>query len=85
MSTTYQEHEPAPAPVCIGCHRPPSQIPEYLIAADEFEEDTGTPITPEEFVRTEEGTYNPANGHFACTGCYIKMGEPSSPYGWRAP
>lgn len=36
------------------------------------------------YVRSEEGTYNPANGHFACDRCYIKIGFPSSPSGWRA-
>jgi hypothetical protein len=28
-------------------------------------------------VREEEGTYNPANGHFLCTHCYIAAGMPS--------
>jgi hypothetical protein len=42
-------------------------------------------ITPDEYVRDEEGTYNPANGHFLCDECYIKAGQPSSPRGWRCP
>lgn len=65
--------------ICIGCNKAPAEIGEYV----ELAEADG--ITPDEFVRSEEGTYNPENGHFACTSCYIAMGEPSSPRGWRAP
>lgn len=42
-------------------------------------------MTADQYVRTEEGTYNPANGHFVCTPCYIEIGMPSSPTGWIAP
>lgn len=73
-------HAERPAPRCIGCHRPPEEIPEYVEAAEDW-----PGMSPADYVRNEEGTYNKANGHFACTGCYIKMGEPSSPYGWVAP
>lgn len=66
-------------PVCIGCGKQPADIEEY-VEMGEVED-----MTPEEFVRSEEGTYNPANGHFACTDCYIAMGQPSSPRGWVAP
>jgi len=66
-------------PICIGCNRPPSQIPEY-IEMGQVEE-----MSPEEFVRQEEGTFNPENGHFACTECYIRMGMPSSKARWVAP
>lgn len=38
----------------------------------------------EEFVRTHEGTYNSSNGHFACDDCYIHMGCPTTPSGWKA-
>ena len=65
--------------VCIGCRKHPSEIEEYIIAAREAE----YPI--EEYVRSEEGTYNRANGHFACTDCYVAMGAPSAPQGWKAP
>lgn len=65
--------------ICIGCKKPPDQIQEFIDAAKENE------TSPEEYVRTEEGTYNPKNGHFACTKCYIEMGMPSSPEGWKAP
>lgn len=65
-------------PVCIGCGRQPSEIEEYIDNPDDDQD-------PNAYVRREEGTYNPVNGHFACTLCYVSMGMPSSPYGWRAP
>jgi hypothetical protein len=65
--------------VCIGCNKQPSEIEEYTEAA--AEED----MSPDDYVRVEEGTFNPENGHFACTSCYIQMGMPSSPTGWKAP
>jgi hypothetical protein len=66
-------------PICIGCHKTPDEIKEYIEMAD-LED-----MTPIQYVRSEEGTYNPKNGHFACTECYIRMGCPSSPTGWVAP
>jgi hypothetical protein len=33
-------------------------------------------LTPEQYVQSEEGTYNPANGHFYCTACYVEVGMP---------
>jgi hypothetical protein len=42
-------------------------------------------MTPDDFVREEEGTFNRSNGHFLCTDCYIAAGMPSSPEGWVAP
>lgn len=66
-------------PICTGCNKTPDQIPEYVDAA----QDDG--VTPEQYVKIEEGTYNPANGHFLCTDCYVAAGMPSSPRGWVAP
>jgi hypothetical protein len=46
------------------------------------------PATPEmrvNYVRREEGTFNPANGHFLCDACYIAAGQPSSRNGWTCP
>ena len=70
-----------PWPVCIGCHQRPDQIEEYL------DPELLGGMTPDEYVRAEEGTYNPENGHFACTECYIRMGQPSRTYPdrWFAP
>lgn len=66
-------------PICIGCMKRPREIEEYVTAA--MDEN----MTPDEYVKKEEGTYNPANGHFLCTPCYIRIGSPSSSKGWRAP
>lgn len=66
-------------PRCIDCHRTPSEIKEYV----ELAADAG--LTPDDFVRRDEGTYNPTNGHFACSYCYIEMGSPVTPAGWKAP
>ena len=57
-------------PLCIGCNKTPDQISEYVNMGEEED------MTPEEFVRKEEGTYNKANGHFWCTACYIDAGQP---------
>ena len=37
--------------------------------------------------RRSNDTYNPQNGHFTCTECYVAMGCPSGPLGkwWKAP
>jgi hypothetical protein len=66
-------------PLCIGCNKRPDEIEECVEIAKE------EGMTPDDFVRNEEGTYNGANGHFLCTDCYIRAGMPSSPYGWFAP
>lgn len=68
-----------PDPVCLGCSRHPDEIAEYSPAMTE------TTLSPAEYVRREEGTYNRRNGHFLCTACYVSHGMPSSPGGWVAP
>lgn len=68
-----------PKPICVGCNLAASEHPEYIEMA-EIED-----MTPEEYVRAEEGTYNRSNGHFLCTDCYVKAGMPSSPRGWVCP
>lgn len=57
--------------ICIGCHRTPDEIQDIRIEA------AGLGMTPEEWVREEEGTFNESNGHFACDDCYIEMGMPA--------
>ena len=69
-------------PVCFKCKKTPEEILEYQ--PGEFWEE-GDFESPSDFVQQEEGTYNPNNGHFACTDCYIKIGMPASSYGWTAP
>ncbi len=59
-----------PDPYCVKCHRSPKHILEYIEAA---EDDKTDPIS---YLRREEGTYNPSNGHFWCTTCYVKVGTP---------
>lgn len=70
---------PLPRPVCVGCQKSPADIEEYVDAAE------SCGVTPEIYVRQEEGTYNEANGHFLCTDCYIAAGMPTSPGGWVTP
>jgi hypothetical protein len=66
-------------PICIGCNKRPDELEEYIECAG------ACGMTPDEFVKAEEGTYNPENGHFACTDCYIKMGMPVAEPRWIAP
>lgn len=68
-----------PKPFCLGCIRTPEEIYEYL------PQSTDSKLSPDEYVKSEEGTYNRENGHFLCTVCYINAGSPSSPSGWKAP
>lgn len=67
-------------PRCFKCHRTPAEIEEYVAMCEDGE-------SPDEYVRREEGTYNPENGHFACTKCYVAIGMPSRsfPRRWVAP
>ncbi len=64
---------------CFGCKKHPSELDEYIEAVE------GTEETPDEYVRSEEGTLNQETGDFLCTMCYIKAGMPSSPTGWVVP
>lgn len=61
------------------CKRYPDEIPD-VVAYAAMEE-----LEPDEFIRREEGTFNPANGHFLCDKCYIAAGMPSSLIGWKCP
>lgn len=64
---------------CFRCRRQPYEIEEYIDAGAVEGQ------TPAEYVLESEGTLNRTNGHFVCTECYIEIGMPSSPQGWRAP
>ena len=64
----------------MGCKKIPAELEEYFLP-----EIIGDDMTPDEYVRAEEGTYNPDNGHFLCTPCYVAAGMPSSKYGWVCP
>jgi hypothetical protein len=76
---TRRMEEEQVAPLCIGCGKLARELSEYIDMAEE------EGMSPEDYVASEEGTYNPENGHFLCTPCYVKAGMPSSPRGWRAP
>jgi hypothetical protein len=74
-------------PICVGCAKRPHEIPEYIDAVMWNAADATVKLTQEDFekmavtyVIEEEGTYNQENGHFFCTYCYIKNGEPSKPF-----
>ena len=66
-------------PICTGCNKRPAELAEY-VEMGKLED-----MTPDDFVRSEEGTFNRENGHFLCTPCYVRAGMPSSPTGWVAP
>lgn len=55
---------------CKGCKKEPAKIAEYQVAANKEK------MTPTEFVRKYEGTYNVKTGLFWCSSCYIKAGMP---------
>lgn len=69
---------------CAVCRKEPHQLPEYVEAAANYnqelleDESQGAPISEEDFVRTEEGTFNSSNNLFVCTLCYIRVGQPSN-------
>lgn len=71
--------------VCFRCGKTPEELAEYI---DGAENDPSTPDaheTPTEWMKNNDGTYNPSTRHFCCTECYIAIGMPSSPRGWKAP
>ncbi len=55
---------------CKNCGKHPCDLEEYKSAALEAE------MTPEAYVRKEEGTYNPETDLFYCTPCYVLVGMP---------
>lgn len=68
-------------PYCFLCGKPASAFPEY----DDLIDPCWDRPTRAQAVESEEGTYNPDTNRFACDGCYIRIGMPSSPNGWKAP
>ncbi len=65
-------------PTCFRCGKKASEFTEYIQACEHWQ-------TPGGYIRSGEGTYNPKTNHFCCTSCYIDIGMPSSPKGWKAP
>jgi hypothetical protein len=79
-----------PEPYDPKCERFARDMLDYdsFIAAELPDFGRGVEITGEmreKYVRDNEGTYNQENGHFLCDGCYIAVGTPSSPTGWKCP
>lgn len=70
-------------PYCFNCGKPASSFEIYkTMSADGFgNEDAAA------YIREDEGTYNPETNRFACDGCYIAIGMPSTNTieGWKAP
>jgi len=67
-------------PRCQGCNMRPFELICYISMTHSRD-----PEVNDRYVRSEEGTYNPVNGHFLCDACYIKAGMPTAPGGWRCP
>jgi len=87
--------------ICIGCNKQPHELSEYsAMAMSEWTDAVQgnpdripwneVPVAEQNEVIDEwawynEGTLNQTNGHYVCTACYIKMGQPTSREGWKAP
>jgi hypothetical protein len=56
--------------MCKICKKIPSEIEEYVEAAKEEN------MTPDDYVREEEGTFNAETGQFYCTNCYVNIWMP---------
>lgn len=72
-------------PYCFRCGKPASSFSEYWECSEDNRKNDAA-----DYVREEEGTYNPATNRFACDACYIAIGMPveetgSHNYGWKAP
>lgn len=61
------------------CKRWADEIPEVRAFAAENN------MTPDGYVKLEEGTYNRSNGHFLCDECYIAAGMPVAIPRWVCP
>lgn len=65
-------------PYCFRCGKPASSFSEYASNLEECQ-------SVADYVREDEGTYNPETNRFACDGCYIAIGMPAGLNGWQAP
>jgi hypothetical protein len=76
-------------PICIGCTKKPEALDEYVdaVVSELAPGETYDDQDVKRYVIQNEGTYNPQNGHFMCTDCYIINGQPSrpAPDHWVAP
>jgi len=70
---------------CCRCLQEGPDIQEYV---DQAAMEIGPmPLAEqvEDWIWKNEGTLNRQSGLFACTACYIAMGQPISPRGWTPP
>lgn len=65
-------HATPKTPRCVGCGKAPSDLAEYVNAARKQD----PPLSPLDYVLRNEGTLNETNGHYRCTECYIRSGQP---------
>ena len=56
--------------ICPYCNRKPNEIPEYVEQANKLE------MSPNEYVRMDEGTYHVQTDLFCCSDCYFSQGMP---------
>lgn len=75
MATTTATPKPTDL-ICAYCNRAPSAIPDIVARLEPGE-------TPDQFAMSD-GTYNPETKRFCCDECYVALGSPSGPSGWRA-
>lgn len=69
---------PSHKPICKGCGKFPNEIYEYTDMAEALQ------ITPDEYVKEYEDTYDPRLQKFFCTDCWVKAGCPvQTPEGMR--
>lgn len=59
------------------CKRAAADIPSVVTEASYQDE------SPNDYAM-QDGTYNPDTNEFCCDECYIALGAPSSPTGWKA-
>lgn len=73
--------KPTTMPKCFCCLKFADELDEYIYGASTEE------ISILDYVREEEGTYNPKTNTFCCTNCYFEIGAPSLPWPgrWVAP
>ena len=84
LTTEEQNRLADGEPYCFRCGKPASSFLMYQddCVYDVHQENCSCAA---DYVRSEEGTYNPDTNRFACDGCYIAIGMPAGPDGWRAP
>lgn len=59
------------------CNRKAEDI-ESVVAEASYQDES-----PNDYAM-QDGTYNPETNEFCCDECYIKLGMPSGPSGWKA-